>query len=193
MGSLEGMGARTVTIGGLGKTYAVTGWRIGWAVADRALTAVIRKVHDYLTVCAPAPFQAAGIVALGLPASYYADMCAQYAARRAILLGALDEVGLPYRAPEGAYYVMVDFSRIAWPRDAFSRVGWTPDRAFAEYMAREIGVAVVPGSSFYAGPNLGTSRVRLNFCKREDTLREAAVRLQRLKTCDGATPGSTVG
>jgi aspartate/methionine/tyrosine aminotransferase len=181
IGSLQGMGERTVTISGLGKTYAVTGWRVGWAVAARPLTALIRKVHDYVTICAPAPFQAAGIAALELPEAYYAGMCEQYAARRAILLGALDAVGVPYRAPEGAYYVMADFARVAWDEGAYARPGWTADRAFAEYMAREIGVAVVPGSSFYAGDEGGTSRVRLNFAKRERTLREAAERLQRLR------------
>jgi aminotransferase len=180
IGSLDGMRERTVTIGGLGKAYAVTGWRIGWAVAASPLTAVIRKVHDYLTVCAPAPFQAAGIVALGLPESYYADLCAQYAARRAILLSALDTVGMPYHRPTGAYYVMADFGGLTWERRASYDPDWKPDRAFAEYIAREIGVAVVPGSSFYASAHGGTSRVRLNFAKREDTLREAARRLQRL-------------
>ena len=180
MGSLEGMRDRTVTISGLGKTYAVTGWRVGWAIAAAPLTAAVRKVHDYLTVCAPAPFQAAGIVALGLPESYYAELCVQYAARRTILLDALDAAGVPYCEPEGAYYVMADFGGVTWDQSAFSREEWTPDRAFAEYMAREIGVAVVPGSSFYADPDGGTSRVRFNFAKREDTLRAAAVRLRRL-------------
>jgi len=181
IGSLEGMHDCTVTICGLGKSYAVTGWRVGWAVAASQLTAVIRKVHDYLTVCAPAPFQAAGIVALGLPESYYAEMRAQYAARRAILLDALKSVGMPYGEPEGAYYAMADFGDLEWKQSAFSRPNWTLDRAFAEYIAREIGVAVVPGSSFYAGGNQGTSRVRFNFAKTESTLREAARRLQRLR------------
>jgi aminotransferase len=180
IGSLDGMGDRTVTISGLGKTYSLTGWRIGWTVAARPLTAAIRKVHDYLTVCAPAPFQAAGIVALELPETFYVEMRAQYAARRAILLDTLDRVGLPYRRPEGAYYVMADFGGHAWSPAAFSRAGWTADRAFAEYMAREIGVAVVPGSSFYAGRTQGTSRVRFNFAKLESTMQEAVRRLQRL-------------
>jgi aminotransferase len=180
--SLDGMRERTVTISGLGKTYAVTGWRVGWAVAPAALTALIRKVHDYLTVCAPAPFQAAGIVALGLPEAYYAGMCAQYAARRAILLDALDEAGMPYSTPQGAYYVMADIQSLEWERGAGYDPRWSADRAFAEYAAREIGVAVVPGSSFYAGHDRGTARVRLNFAKREETLREAAHRLRRLRT-----------
>jgi aspartate/methionine/tyrosine aminotransferase len=186
--SLEGMRDRTVTISGLGKTYAVTGWRVGWAIAAPPLTNLIRKVHDYLTICAPAPFQAAGIAALGLPDSYYADMRLKYAARRTILLDALDAVGMPYHMPEGAYYVMADFGRLdraglrgtRWEEGAFSRPGWTLDRALAEYLAREVGVAVVPGSSFYVGGCQGTSRVRFNFAKQESTMREAARRLRRL-------------
>jgi aspartate/methionine/tyrosine aminotransferase len=181
IGSLEGMGERTVTISGLGKTYAVTGWRVGWAIAAQPLTLLIRKVHDYMTICAPAPFQTAGIVALGLPETYYAQMCEQYASRRAVLIDALDAVGMPYRTPEGAYYVMADFGGLAWDERAFARAGWTADRAFAEYIVREIGVAVVPGSSFYAGDGGGTSRVRFNFAKRESTLCEAAKRLRKLQ------------
>ncbi len=180
VGSLEGMHDRTVTISGLGKSYAVTGWRVGWAIAAPPLTAVIRKVHDYLTVCAPAPFQDAGIVALNLPNCYYEEMRVQYATRRALLLSALDSVEMPYCQPEGAYYVMADFGALKWERDVFSRSDWTVDRAFAEYIAREIGVAVVPGSSFYAGDNQGTSRVRFNFAKQEGTMSEAALRLRRL-------------
>jgi len=181
IGSLEGMHGRTVTISGLGKTYAVTGWRVGWAVAAPPLTALIRKVHDYLTICAPSPFQAAGIVALSQPDGYYDGMRAQYTGRRAILLEALERAGLPFCQPEGAYYVMADFGGLEWDTGAFSRPGWTPDRAFAEYIARDVGVAVVPGSSFYAGGDQGTSRIRFNFAKREDTLHQAARRLRRLR------------
>ena len=181
IGSLDGMRDRTVTISGLGKTYAVTGWRVGWAVAAPPLTALIRKVHDYLTICAPSPFQAAGIVALSQPDGYYDGMRAQYTGRRAILLEALERAGLPFCQPEGAYYVMADFGGLEWDTGAFSRPGWTPDRAFAEYIARDVGVAVVPGSSFYAGGDQGTSRIRFNFAKREDTLHQAARRLRRLR------------
>lgn len=181
IGSLDGMRDRTVTISGLGKTYAVTGWRVGWIVAAPPLTTAIRKVHDYLTICAPAPFQAAGIVALNLPDGFYTSLRAEYAARRAILLQALDAVGLTYREPEGAYYVMADFGSVAWDARPYVRSGWTRDRAFAEYLARETGVAVVPGSSFYVDSTPGQSRVRLNFAKAEHALREAAVRLRRLK------------
>jgi len=165
LGSLPGMEDRTVTASGLGKTYAVTGWRVGWAVAPAPLTALIRKVHDYLTICAPAPFQAAGVAALGLPESYYDRLRAEYARRRAILLPALEAAGLGFTPPEGAYYVMVDAGRL----------GWRDDWKFVDFLAREVGVIGVPGSSFYAGG--GRTRVRLNFAKKEETLREAARRL----------------
>jgi len=180
IGSLEGMYDRTVTISGLSKTYAVTGWRIGWVIAAAPLTDAIRKVHDYLTVCAPAPFQAAGIVALGLPKSYYEEMCAQYAARRLILLDILDALDMPHKVPEGSYYVMADFSRLKWDQGLFSRPEWTLDRTFAEYLAREVGVAVVQGSSFYSKSGCKTLRVRFNFAKHKKTLREAGSRFERL-------------
>jgi aspartate/methionine/tyrosine aminotransferase/glyoxylase-like metal-dependent hydrolase (beta-lactamase superfamily II) len=176
LGSLPGMEDRTVTCSGLGKSYAVTGWRVGWAVAAPHLTALIRKAHDYLTVCAPTPFQHAGITALALPDGYYAGMRAEYASRRALLLQGLAQAGLPYREPEGAYYVMADVAAL----------GWDDDRAFAEHLAREIGVAVVPGSSFYHGAEQGRTRVRFNFAKRPDTLEEAARRLARLRPRESA-------
>ncbi len=181
LGSLPGMQDRTVTISGLGKSYAVTGWRVGWAAAAAPLTALIRKVHDYLTVCAPAPFQAAGLAALALPETYYQEMRREYTARRTRLLGALETAGFAFHQPEGAYYVMADFGRLSWPQEQYARPGWTTDRAFAEFMARQAGVAVVPGSSFYAGQRGGLSRVRFNFAKRDSTLAEAGRRLARLK------------
>ncbi|HEX9018623.1 MAG TPA: aminotransferase class I/II-fold pyridoxal phosphate-dependent enzyme [Anaerolineaceae bacterium] len=180
LGSLPGMEDRTVTISGLGKTYALTGWRVGWAVAAPAITALVRKVHDYLTICAPAPFQVAGVTALGMSGDFYATLRREYDFRRGILTAALDAAGLPYRQPEGAYYIMADFVSLGWPEARYARPGWTPDRAFAEYMAREIGVAVVPGSSFYNGSG-GETRVRFNFAKREETLREAARRMRKLR------------
>ncbi len=170
LGSLPGMEDRTVTLSGLGKSYAVTGWRVGWAVAAAPLTALIRKVHDYLTLCAPAPFQEAGRVALALPDAYYEDLRRTYARRRAILLDALERSGLAFTPPEGAYYVMVD----ARP------LGWRDDWRFVDFLARKVGVIAVPGSSFYARGG-GKTRARLNFAKREETLLEAA---RRLTTAD---------
>jgi aminotransferase len=166
LASLPGMEARTVTLSGLGKTYAVTGWRVGWAVAAPPLTALIRKVHDYLTVCAPTLFQEAGRVALALPESYDDEMRAKYAARKALLLPFLAEAGFSFREPEGAYYVMVDAAPL----------GWTDDAAFVDFLARKVGVIAVPGSSFYAGAGGGT-KARLNFAKKDETLREAGRRL----------------
>ena len=183
IGSLPGMENLAVSITGLGKTYALTGWRVGWAVAAPALTALIRKVHDYMTICAPGPFQAGGVVALALEPAFYGAMQAEYAARREILLGALHSAGFEFRAPEGAYYVMADFKHIAWDVQKYARPAWSQDRVFAEYMARDIGVAVVPGSSFYTGSGLGDTRVRFNFAKKPATLRDAAARLCRMGGC----------
>ena len=166
LGSLPGMEDRTVTLSGLGKSYAVTGWRIGWAVAAAPLTSRIRKVHDYLTICAPAPFQEAGRAALALPDSYYRKLRRTYAARREILLAGLESAGLAFTPPQGAYYVMADAAAL----------GWRDDRAFVEFLARRAGVVAVPGSSFYA-TNGGRTRARFNFAKKEKTLREAAQRL----------------
>ena len=183
IGSLPGMEELSVSISGLGKTYALTGWRVGWAVAAPALTARIRKVHDYMTICAPGPFQAGGITALALDEEFYTAMRAEYASRREILLGALQKAGFTFREPEGAYYVMADFSQIAWDREKYARPDWSLDRVFAEFMARDVGVAVVPGSSFYTGSGLGDTRVRFNFAKKPATLREAAERLCRMVGC----------
>ncbi len=167
LASLPGMEELTVTVSGLGKTYAVTGWRVGWAVAAAPLTALIRKVHDYVTLCAPSPFQAAGCVALALPDSYYEDLRREYAKRRTILLDALTRSGLAFTPPEGSYYVMVDAKSL----------GWKDDWALVDFLARKVGVLAVPGSSFYTRRGGGKTRARLNFAKREETLLEAARRL----------------
>jgi aminotransferase len=166
LGSLPGMEDRCVTLSGLGKSYAVTGWRVGWAVAAPPLTALIRKVHDYLTICAPAPFQKAGETALALPNSYYEDLRSKYGARRDILLPALERAGLCFVAPEGSYYVMVDAADL----------GWKDDWKFVDFLARQVGVLAVPGSSFYARGG-GKTKARVNFAKKEETLREAVRRL----------------
>jgi len=166
LGSLPGMEERTVTLSGLGKTYAVTGWRVGWAVAAPPLTALLRKVHDYLTICAPTAFQDAGRVALALPEAYYERLRDAYAKRREILLGALTDAGFAFAPPEGAYYVMVDGAPL----------GWRDDYALVDFLARRAGVVAVPGSSFYARGG-GKTQIRVNFAKKEATLREAARRL----------------
>ena len=180
--SLPGMADRTVTISGLGKTYSLTGWRVGWAVASAAITARIRKVHDYLTICAPGPFQVGGVTALNLGEAYYTAMRQEYSTRRDYLLNTLQKSGFQYRSPEGAYYVMANFEEINWDPKKYARPGWGVDRNFAEYLAREVGVAVVPGSSFYFGTPLGNTHVRFNFAKSINTLQAAAKNLERYLT-----------
>ncbi len=169
--TLDGMRERTVTINGLSKTYSVTGWRVGWAVAPAEITDAIRKVHDFLTVGAPAPLQEAGAAALEIEASYYQRLAEGYRARRDRLMPVLEEVGFRCFPPRGAYYVMTDISGF----------GFEDDVKFASYLVKDIGVAVVPGSSFYDDPRDGAQQVRFAFCKRDETLDEAARRLRKLK------------
>jgi aspartate/methionine/tyrosine aminotransferase len=170
MAALPGMAERTITINGMSKTYSVTGWRVGWAIAPPALTGAIRKVHDFLTVGAAAPLQEAGALALALPASYYEDMAAGYARRRDRLLAIVEGAGFRTYRPAGAYYVMTEIGDL----------GWDDDVAFAKHLVENIGVAVVPGSSFYQEPAHGRRQVRFAFCKKEETFAEAERRLARL-------------
>jgi aspartate/methionine/tyrosine aminotransferase len=170
MATLDGMRDRTVTINGMSKTYSVTGWRVGYAIAPPHLTNSIRKIHDFLTVGAPAPLQEAGARALAIPVSYYSDLAAAYQRRRDILLEGLREARFRCTAPSGAYYIMADFGALSSDGDV----------GFTHSLIRDAGVAVVPGSSFYHEPNLGSHYVRFCFCKQEATLRDASRRLQRL-------------
>ncbi len=167
---LDGMRNRTITINAMSKTYSVTGWRVGWAVAAAPLTNAIRKVHDFLTVGAPAPMQEAGAVALSLPPSYYQKLAAGYRARRDLLLTPLRQAGFRCFVPCGAYYIMTDISGFGFPDGL----------AFTQHLVKEVGIAVVPGSSFYHDPKDGARQVRFAFCKRDATLHDAATRLQRL-------------
>jgi aminotransferase len=165
--TLEGMAERTVTISGASKTFSVTGWRVGWIAAPAELTAGIRKVHDFVTVGAPAPLQEAVAVALGLGRAYYDRLATDYRARRDRLVAALDDAGFAPNTPEGAYYVLCDIRPF----------GFDDDTAFAQWLVREIGVAGVPGSSFFSRTALGRHLIRFTFCKTEQVLAEAGTRL----------------
>jgi aspartate/methionine/tyrosine aminotransferase len=171
MASLPGMEERTITINGMSKTYAVTGWRVGWTIAPPKVTDAIRKVHDFLTVGAPAPLQEAGAHALSLPTSYYSDLAEGYRKRRDRLIPALEEAGFRCFRPRGAYYVMTDIGKF----------GFSDDVTFTKYLVSEVGVAAVPGSSFYRDARDGAQQVRFAFCKKDVTLDEAARRLTNVR------------
>ncbi len=170
LATLPGMADRTVTINSLSKTFSVTGWRVGWTISPPSLTGAIRKVHDFLTVGAPAPLQQAGAIALSLHAEYYQGLAAEYGRRRDVLLGILEPLGFTCYAPRGAYYVMTDIGGF----------GFDTDIAFARWLVTEVGVAAVPGSSFYRDAARGRTRLRFCFCKKDETLAAGAARLQRL-------------
>lgn len=168
---LDGMRDRTVVVNGMSKTYSVTGWRVGWTIAEPAITEAIRKVHDFLTVGAAAPLQEAGAVALRQPASYYDELRASYRGRRDLLCESLERAGFGFTLPQGAYYVMTDISSF----------GYADDVSFSQFLVEDIGIAVVPGSSFYKHALRGSQQVRFAFCKRHETLKAAARRLEKLR------------
>lgn len=165
--SLEGMAERTVTINAISKTYSLTGWRVGWAIAPEKQTSAIRKVHDFLTVGAAAPLQEAAVVALRLPDSYYEQLARMYLAKRNRLLAILENAGFRCWKPHGAYYIMSDAAAV------MQRTGHLNDNDFARWLIKEVGVAAVPGSSFYRDPNDGRTQLRFCFCKKEETLAAA--------------------
>ncbi len=185
MARIDGMRERTIVINGMSKTYSVTGWRVGWAIAPPDATQSIRKVHDFLTVGAAAPLQQAGASALHMPQSYYEKLAASYTEKRARLLKILEDAGFTVYKPRGAYYIMTDIGTFDFPRAkrfgsaaSDSRfAASTNDVSFAKYLVQEIGVAVVPGSSFYNDERDGATQVRFTFCKKEETLAAAAQRL----------------
>ncbi|MDA1307453.1 MAG: aminotransferase class I/II-fold pyridoxal phosphate-dependent enzyme [Acidobacteria bacterium] len=166
MASLDGMAEHTVTINSVSKTFSVTGWRVGWTLAPADITGAIRKVHDFLTVGAAAPLQAAAAVALGMPASYYEGLASTYQQKRERVMGFLTGAGFRCIEPRGAYYIMTDVSGF----------GFTDDVALARHLVTEVGVASVPGSSFYRGDG-GRQQLRFCFCKQDTTLTAAAMRL----------------
>ena len=168
--TMDGMADRTVTINGLSKTYSVTGWRVGWTISPPALTGAIRKVHDFLTVGAPAPLQEAGAVALASPDQYYRTLAADYQRRRDVLLDILERHHFTVYKPSGAYYIMTDIGVF----------GFANDVEFARFLVKDIGVAAVPGSSFYKNPASGRTKLRFCFCKKDETLEDADRRLAKL-------------
>jgi aminotransferase len=169
--SLPGMAERTVTISGLSKTFSVTGWRLGYCVSPSSVTSGIRKAHDFLTVGAPHPLQVAGAVAMGFGDAYYQKLRTDYQRRRELFLPYLKEAGFEFDVPEGAYYVMTDIKPL----------GGTNDVEFVRQMIETVGVAGVPGSSFYNPKELGRTKVRFMFAKKDETLHAAGQRLLKLK------------
>ncbi len=179
MATLPGMAERTVTISGASKTFSVTGWRVGWIIASPALTAGIRKVHDFVTVGAPAPLQEAVAAALGMGDAYFDSLAREYRARRDTLVALLDAAGFSPNRPEGAYYVLCDIRPF----------GFADDTLFAHWLVKEVGVAGVPGSSFFSRPELGRHLIRFTFCKTDDVLRGAGERLARTAELAGRRSG----
>ncbi|MGC1342428.1 MAG: aminotransferase class I/II-fold pyridoxal phosphate-dependent enzyme [Candidatus Binataceae bacterium] len=170
LATMPGMAERTITISGLSKTYSITGWRLAYAIASERITSAIRKVHDFLTVGAPHPLQEAGAVALRLPESFYAELAAMYERKRATLYAALTGAGLKCTNPAGAYYIMADIGHL----------GFKDDFAAAAFLLDQVGVAAVPGSSFYHRPELGHRLVRFTFSKSDETIARASERLAKL-------------
>ncbi len=168
--SLDGMEERTITISGFSKTYSATGWRVGYVVASKKLTSAVRKVHDFLTVCAPTPLQEACLAALKLRASYYRNLKAEYDQSRRLLLDGLEGASFRCTVPEGAYYIWTDISG----------TGFKDDRKLARHLITKVGVGAVPGSSFYHNPANGRLKLRFSFSKKPETIRKAVRRLERL-------------
>jgi aminotransferase len=170
--TLPGLRDRCVLVNSLSKTYSVTGWRVGWVIAPPDLTDSIRKVHDFLTVGAAAPLQAAGVTALQFPDVYYAELARNYETKRNLLLGILEKAGFQCYVPKGAYYIMCDISAL----------GFSDDVELCRHLVENIGVGAVPGSSFFSDPADGAHLIRFCFAKKPETLQAAAERLQRLST-----------
>ena len=174
--TLPGMAERTITISGISKSYSVTGWRVGWAIANPELSVGIRRAHDFVTVGAPHPLQEAAVAALALPDSYYARLREEYQARRDLLWGYVEKAGFVAWKPRGAYYILTDAAHF------LKRYGVEDDTAFAMWLIRNVGVATVPGSSFYAHPELGRTKIRFCFPKTDGVLRDAGERLLKLRS-----------
>jgi aspartate/methionine/tyrosine aminotransferase len=175
MASLPGMRDQTITINSISKTYSLTGWRVGWAIASERLTRSIRKVHDFLTVGAPHPLQEAAALALRSDRAFYANLAKEYEERRNLLLAILQDAGFSVYRPAGAYYIMTDIGHL----------GFSDDVAFSLNLVENFGVATVPGSSFYSQPSRGATKVRFCFPKRIETLRLASEKLKAFQMAIG--------
>jgi len=173
--TLPGMAERTITISGISKSYSVTGWRVGWAIANTELSVGIRRAHDFVTVGAPHPLQEAAVTALQLPDAYYVRLREEYQARRDLLWSYVEKAGFVAWKPRGAYYILTDVAHF------LKRYGVEDDTAFAMWLIKNVGVATVPGSSFYAHPELGKTKIRFCFPKTDDMLRDAGERLLKLR------------
>lgn len=171
LASLPGMRDQTITINSISKTYSLTGWRVGWAIASAHLTASIRKVHDFLTVGSPHPLQEAAATALRMDRPYYQTLAEEYRVRRDFFMPVLEEAGFRIYRPNGAYYIMTDVAHFGFPDDV----------KFAFHLVEKIGVATVPGSSFYSRPSLGSTKIRFCFPKKMETLQRAAEKLKNFK------------
>ena len=169
LASVGNMHDRTVTVNSASKTYSVTGWRVGWAVAEKELTDALRKVHDYVTICAPAPLQEALITALNFPAGYYERLSVAYDRKRKKMMQILNEAKLEYYQPEGAYYILVDA-----PNE------FQDGKEFSDFLLRRVGLAVLPGEALYHDQRLGRRKVRMAFCKKDATLQEVRRRLKKM-------------
>jgi aminotransferase len=159
----------TVTVNSASKTYSVTGWRVGWAIADKGLTDALRKVHDYFTICAPTPLQQALITALRFPADYYERLAAAYDRKRRTAMEILQETKLEYHRPEGAYYILLNVP------DPF-RDG----KEFSDFLLKKVGIAVLPAAALYHNQQLGQGKVRIAFCKKDTTLQEVKRRFKKM-------------
>ncbi len=175
LATIPGMENRTITINSLSKTYSVTGWRIGWAIAEKKITGRIRKVHDFLTVGAPTPFQHAGVVALSFEKEYYENLQLRYAKARKLLYNILDQEGFKPYLPKGAYYIIAEVA------DLMNKMDINDGFNFSRKLIEKTGVATVPGSSFYSDPEKGRTQVRFCFCKKWETLYATEEALRKLR------------
>ena len=169
LASVGNMHDRTVTVNSASKTYSVTGWRVGWTVAEKRLTDALRKVHDYVTICAPTPLQEALITALNFPADYYERLAAAYDRKRRTIMDILQEANLEYYRPEGAYYILVD-----------SPDGFESGKEFSDFLLKRTGLAVLPAAALYHNQQLGQRKIRIAFCKKDTTLQEVRHRLKKM-------------